>query len=35
MRILIYTIFYPAPPEMHTRQDTLVVHYFAKALQRK
>ena len=35
MRVMIYTIFYPAPPEMHTRVDTMVVHYFAKALQDK
>ena len=33
MNIMIYTIFYPAPPELRTKPDTLIVHYFAKALQ--
>ncbi len=34
MNVMIYTVFYPAPPELRTKPDTLIVHYFAQALQK-
>ncbi len=35
LNILIYTIFYPAPPGLRTRPDTQVIHFFARELQRQ
>ena len=35
MNILIYTRFYPAPAELGLRSDTLLIHFFARELQRK
>ncbi|MDO4522930.1 MAG: glycosyltransferase family 4 protein [Eubacteriales bacterium] len=30
---MLYTTYYPAPAELRTRPNTMVVHYFAKALR--
>ena len=35
MNILIYTLYYPAPPHLRTQPDTLLIHYFAKELKRE
>ena len=34
MNILIYSVYYPAPAEMDIKADTLIVHYFARELQK-
>lgn len=34
MNILVYSHFYPAPANWKMRTDTLIVHYFAKELQK-
>lgn len=34
MNILVYSVYYPSPAHMDIKADTLIVHFFAKELQK-